>query len=132
MPDALRGHVPVGVVVLKSAGAGTGDASAAAFDPARVEAECVAAVRASVGAVGAVACLKRVLVVPRLPKTRSGKLLRNVLRAIAAGDTHIPVPPTIEDAAVLHEVHVHMHRQGVGNAPQQQPQQPQQQPTSKL
>jgi propionyl-CoA synthetase len=117
VPDELRGHVPVGIVVLKSglggqgANAADGNEKQAASDPKVIEAECVAAVRARVGAV---ACFKRVIVVPRLPKTRSGKLLRNVLRAMAAGEQNIPVPPTIEDASVLEEVQAHMRKQGIG------------------
>jgi propionyl-CoA synthetase len=53
--------------------------------------------------VGAVANLKRVLIVQRLPKTRSGKILRNVMRALADGEP-AKVPPTIEDPAVLTEI----------------------------
>lgn len=53
--------------------------------------------------VGAIACLKEVLVVQRLPKTRSGKILRASLRKLAEG-IEFPVPPTIEDPAVLDEL----------------------------
>lgn len=82
-----------------------------AHDEAQIEREIVASVRKRVGAV---ACFKRVLVVPRLPKTRSGKLLRNVLRAMADGREHVPVPPTIEDPSVLAEVRAVMTAHGVG------------------
>ena len=57
----------------------------------------VAAIRAEIGAVAA---FKQVDVVPALPKTRSGKILRKTMRGIADGRDE-PVPSTIEDAAVL-------------------------------
>ncbi|HVN11675.1 MAG TPA: propionyl-CoA synthetase [Kineosporiaceae bacterium] len=86
--DDLKGQVPRGFVVLK---AGV-DA-----DPAQLEAELVQAVRDQIGAVAA---LRRVDVVPALPKTRSGKILRRTMREIADGGTP-PVPSTIEDPRVL-------------------------------
>ncbi len=86
--DDLKGQVPRALVVLK-AGVTT--------DPAVVAAECVARVRAEVGAVAA---LRRVDVVAALPKTRSGKMLRKTMREIADGKTPV-VPSTIEDATVL-------------------------------
>jgi propionyl-CoA synthetase len=86
--DALKGQVPRGFVVLK-AGVET--------DPAQLAAELVAAVRAEIGAL---ASLREVDVVPALPKTRSGKILRKTMREIADGLTPT-VPGTIEDAGVL-------------------------------
>jgi propionyl-CoA synthetase len=86
--DAVKGQVPRGFVVLK-AGVDT--------DPKQLSAELVAAVRAEIGAV---ASLQRVDVVPALPKTRSGKILRKTMREIADGLTPV-VPGTIEDAGVL-------------------------------
>ncbi|MFF9815120.1 propionyl-CoA synthetase [Streptomyces sp. NPDC014006] len=86
--DELKGQVPRALAVLK-AGAET--------TPERLEREIVAEVR---GQVGAVASLKQVTVVPALPKTRSGKILRGAMRDIADGrDT--PTPATVEDPAVL-------------------------------
>jgi propionyl-CoA synthetase len=86
--DALKGQVPRGFVVLK-AGVET--------DPQTLRAELVAAVRDQIGAVAA---LRDIDVVPALPKTRSGKILRKTMREIADG--HDPaVPSTIEDAGVL-------------------------------
>ncbi|GGM62581.1 AMP-binding protein [Dactylosporangium sucinum] len=85
--DPLKGQVPRGFVVLK-AGA---EASDSLTD------ELVAMVRERIGAV---ASLKSVRVVPALPKTRSGKILRKTMRGIAAGRDE-PVPSTIEDPAVL-------------------------------
>ena len=86
--DELKGQVPRGFVVLK-AGVST--------DPAVVAAELVQRVRTEIGAVAA---LRRVDVVAALPKTRSGKILRGSMRAIADG-VEQPVPSTIEDPAVL-------------------------------
>ncbi|GGS88979.1 propionyl-CoA synthetase [Planobispora rosea] len=86
--DELKGQVPRGFVVLKSG---------VAADPDAVCADLVRAVRDQVGAV---ASLKRVDVVPALPKTRSGKILRKTMRGMAEG-TDEPVPSTIEDATVL-------------------------------
>jgi propionyl-CoA synthetase len=86
--DPLKGQVPRGFVVLK---AGV-DA-----DPETIEAELVASVRAGIGAVAA---LREVDVVPALPKTRSGKILRKTMREMADGKTPA-VPSTIEDASVL-------------------------------
>ena len=86
--DDLKGQVPRGFVVLK---AGVAD------EPEHVAAELVQAVRDQVGAVAA---LRRVDVVPALPKTRSGKILRRTMREIADG--HDPaVPSTIDDPSVL-------------------------------
>ena len=56
--------------------------------------------RPSADQIGAVASLRRVDVVPALPKTRSGKILRRTMREIADGGTPA-VPSTIEDASVL-------------------------------
>ena len=84
--DEIKGQVPRGFVVLKS---GASDNNLAA--------ELIAAVRHSIGAV---ACFNTVDVVPALPKTRSGKILRKTMRGIADGHDE-PVPSTIEDPGVL-------------------------------
>jgi propionyl-CoA synthetase len=81
--------VPRGFVVLKAG------VSAA---PKAVAAELVQRVRDEIGAVAA---LRRVDVVTALPKTRSGKILRASMRAIADGVVDAPVPSTIEDPGVL-------------------------------
>jgi propionyl-CoA synthetase len=86
--DPLKGQQPRGFVVLKSG---------ADIDPEQLSAELVAMVR---DRIGPVAALRRVDVVPGLPKTRSGKILRRTMRGIADG-TPEPVPSTIEDPAVL-------------------------------
>ncbi len=90
--DAIKGHVPVGFVVLKS--------EATEADRARVPAEVVLLVRESMGAVVA---MKSAVVVPRLPKTRSGKTLRSTIVKIADAQAY-DVPPTIEDPAVLADI----------------------------
>jgi propionyl-CoA synthetase len=89
--DALKGQVPLGFVVLNAG---------AARDPAEIEAELVATVRERIGPVAA---FKQACVVPRLPKTRSGKVLRGTIRKIADGEPW-RVPPTIDDPAILDEI----------------------------
>lgn len=86
--DPLKGQLPRGLVVPK---AGAGE------DPERLAAELVARVREEIGAVAA---FRRVDIVPALPKTRSGKILRKTMRSLADGRDE-PVPSTIEDPAVL-------------------------------
>jgi propionyl-CoA synthetase len=90
--DDLKGQLPHALVVLKSG---------VVVDPAVLRAELVALVRE---AIGPVASFRDVDVVPALPKTRSGKILRRSLRAIAEGRDE-PVPSTIEDPAVLEAMH---------------------------
>jgi propionyl-CoA synthetase len=91
--DDLKGQTPMGFVVLKS---GVNRAEA------EVAAELVALVRERIGPVAA---FKDARVVARLPKTRSGKILRASIRKIADGES-APVPPTIEDPAALDELRV--------------------------
>ncbi len=89
--DALKGEVPVGFVVLKQ---GTG----------RTEAELVLELVALVRErLGPVAFFKSATVVKRLPKTRSGKILRGTMRKIADG-VQYSLPPTIEEPAALDEI----------------------------
>ncbi|HNM84587.1 MAG TPA: propionyl-CoA synthetase [Mycobacterium sp.] len=86
VPDEIKGQAPRGLVVLK-AGASADGLAEELIDLVRNE-------------IGAVAAFRLVDVVPALPKTRSGKILRKTLRGIAAGRDE-PVPSTIEDASVL-------------------------------
>ena len=65
--------------------------------------------------VGPVAAFKRAIVTKRLPKTRSGKILRKVMRGIADG-ADVKTPSTIEDMSVLGEISTLMHDQHVGIA----------------
>lgn len=90
--DDLKGQVPVGLVIVKD-----GVEVAAAELSARL----VQRVRDELGAV---ACLRQVHVVPRLPKTRSGKILRRLLRQIADGDTSVSIPSTIDDPSCVDEL----------------------------
>jgi len=89
--DQLKGQVPMGFIVLK-AGVTKNDQD--------IQKEVVGMVRSEIGAL---ACLKDVTVVKRLPKTRSGKILRSTMRKIADGQK-FTVPSTIEDPAVLGEI----------------------------
>ncbi len=89
--DALQGQVPVGFVVLK-AGIET--------DHDEITAELVAMVRERIGPI---ATPKLVTVVARLPKTRSGKVLRGTMRKIADGEPYT-VPATVDDPAILEEI----------------------------
>jgi propionyl-CoA synthetase len=91
--DELKGQTPIGLVVLK-AGVNRPEAEVAA--------ELVALVR---DRIGPVAAFKDARVVQRLPKTRSGKILRASIRKIADGE-NAPVPPTIEDPAALEALRV--------------------------
>ena len=59
--------------------------------------------------IGAIACFRRAVLVERLPKTRSGKILRRVIRQIADGDEWI-APSTIDDPAILTEIDQKMRR----------------------
>ena len=89
--DELKGQMPMGFMVLKNA---------EGAEPATIVEEVIAMVRRDIGAVAA---FKEAVVVARLPKTRSGKILRKTMRAIVDGDDY-SVPSTIEDPASLDEI----------------------------
>jgi propionyl-CoA synthetase len=89
--DELKGQLPLGFVILK-------DGVSQSHED--VVSELIASVRSSIGAV---ACFNQAIIVERLPKTRSGKILRAILRKIADGEPYTP-PSTIEDPAVLEEI----------------------------
>ncbi|SIQ64482.1 AMP-binding protein [Marinobacterium stanieri] len=91
MNDSLKGQVPVGLIVLKAG---------VEMEEAELEKELVAMVRDQVGAL---ACFRRAVVVQRLPKTRSGKILRAILRKIAASEDY-KMPSTIDDESILPEI----------------------------
>jgi propionyl-CoA synthetase len=99
--DQLKGQMPVGFLCLNS-GAGRQDAD--------VVAECVKLVREKIGPVAA---FKLAVVVDRLPKTRSGKILRGTMVKIADSET-FKLPATIDDPAILDEIKVAL--QGIGYA----------------
>ena len=89
--DKLKGEMPLGFVVLNAG---------AEVDEAVLRKELVQTVRSLVGPI---ATPRDILVVKRLPKTRSGKILRGTMRKIAEGETY-KVPATIEDPMVLNEI----------------------------
>jgi len=89
--DAIKGEIPCGFIVLKSG---------VSQSPIDIEKEVVALVREKIGPVAA---FKTVVTVGRLPKTRSGKILRGTMKKIADDETWT-MPATIEDATVLDEV----------------------------
>lgn len=89
--DNIKGQQPIGLVTIKNG---------QDIDETILQAELVAMVRQEIGAL---ACFKQAVIVPRLPKTRSGKILRNTLRHIADG-TAYTVPSTIDDPTVLEEI----------------------------
>jgi len=91
--DQLKGQVPCGFVVLKAG---------KEREAAELEAECIARVRDEIGPVAA---FKVVHIVQRLPKTRSGKILRATMRQIADGETP-KMPATIDDPAILDEIRI--------------------------
>ncbi len=89
--DQLKGELPLGLVVLKAG---------VERDRASIAKELVTKVRDEIGPVAA---FKTVVIVERLPKTRSGKILRGTMKAIADGKDYRP-PATIDDPAILEEI----------------------------
>jgi propionyl-CoA synthetase len=89
--DTLKGQLPVGFVVLNAGANRSAD---------EIESELIALVREKIGPVAA---FKTVMVVDRLPKTRSGKILRGTMRAIADGEEW-KMPATIDDPKILDEI----------------------------
>jgi len=101
--DNLKGQVPVGFFVLK---AGVTKASE------EIAKECVQMVRDQIGPV---ACFRIATEVPRLPKTRSGKILRGTMRKIADNEDY-RMPSTIDDPTVLQEIEEVVVKIGYGKA----------------
>ncbi len=93
--------MPVGFVVLKAG---------IEAEPETIERELVARVREQIGPVAA---LKTVMVVARLPKTRSGKILRGTMRQIADQETY-RMPATIDDPMALDEITQALKSRGMG------------------
>lgn len=98
--DALKGQMPCGFVVMKTN---------AGRDEREIEAECVKLVRSEIGPVAA---FKTVVQVPRLPKTRSGKILRGTMQKIADGEAW-NMPATIDDPTILDEITEALTRRGI-------------------
>ena len=99
--DELRGQVPVGFVVLK-------DGLEISQD--QMQNELVEIIRRNIGSV---AYFRQSGIVKRLPKTRSGKILRKTIRRLAI-ETEILVPPTIDDPKILDEISEVMQIRGIG------------------
>ena len=89
--DAMKGQVPVGFLVLNAG---------VVRSASEIEQEAVQMIRERIGPV---ASFKKAMVVQRLPKTRSGKVLRGTMRKIADGEEWAP-PATIDDPAILEEI----------------------------
>lgn len=89
--DQLKGQIPVAIAVTKAG---------VSKDEKQIEKEIVALVREKIGAV---ASLKNVMIVNRLPKTRSGKILRKLLRTMLDGK-EFQIPSTIDDETIVEEI----------------------------
>ena len=101
--DSLKGQLPLGFVMLKAG---------VSRSQENVVNEVVQLVR---DRIGAVAALKQVMVVNRLPKTRSGKILRRVMRKIAEGEEYA-IPASIDDPASLEDIEAAARTLGYGKA----------------
>ena len=89
--DDLKGQVPLALVVNKSG---------ESIEHFQLEQEIVKLVRQQIGAV---ASLRNVVIVQRLPKTRSGKILRKLIRSVADGE-NFQIPSTIDDETIVEEI----------------------------
>jgi propionyl-CoA synthetase len=89
--DKLKGQIPIGLLALKAG---------VTNDKKDIITECIKMVRDKVGPVAA---FKLAIVVKRLPKTRSGKILRGTVRKIADNEPY-KMPATIDDPAILDEI----------------------------
>ena len=89
--EPVKGQQPLALVLLKNG---------VDISEDKLQSELIAMVRKEIGAL---ACFKQAVIVKRLPKTRSGKILRKLLRQIAAGSSYT-VPSTIDDPACLPEI----------------------------
>ena len=99
--DALKGEIPCGFIVLK----------AGVNRPAsEIEQECIRLIREKIGPVAA---FKLVITVSRLPKTRSGKVLRGTMKKIADGQPWT-IPATIDDPLILNEIESALKGNGLG------------------
>ena len=101
--DELKGQLPLGFLCLNEGCESPND---------QVVSECVALVRQEIGPVAA---FKSATVVPRLPKTRSGKILRGTIAKIANGES-FKTPATIDDPAILDEISEALEKLGYKNA----------------
>jgi propionyl-CoA synthetase len=99
--DELKGEVPCAFIVLKSG---------VNRPPTEIEKECVALIREKIGPVAA---FKLAITVARLPKTRSGKILRGTIKKIADGESWT-MPATIDDPVILEEIGTALKVKGIG------------------
>ncbi|TIU91639.1 MAG: propionyl-CoA synthetase, partial [Mesorhizobium sp.] len=99
--DAMKGQVPLGFVVLNAG---------VARDTGSIETEVVTLVRERIGPVAA---LKTVVTIKRLPKTRSGKILRGTMQKIADKEEWT-MPATIDDPVILDEITAALKGRGIG------------------
>jgi propionyl-CoA synthetase len=99
--DELKGQIPFGLLVLKSG---------VTRDSKTVVADVIQMVRDTIGPV---ASFKTAIVVQRLPKTRSGKILRGTMQKLANGDIY--TTPTIDDPAILAEIEAALTQAGYAN-----------------
>jgi propionyl-CoA synthetase len=98
--DAIKGEQPCGFIVLKAG---------VTRSPTLIEQEIVALVREKIGPVAA---FKLAIAVDRLPKTRSGKILRGTIKKIADGEAWT-IPATIDDPAALDEIGAALKGRGI-------------------
>jgi propionyl-CoA synthetase len=101
MKDELKGEVPCGFIVLKVG---------VNRPPTEIEKEIVALVREKIGPVAA---FRIAITVARLPKTRSGKILRGTMKKIADSDAWT-MPATIDDPVILEEIGAALKAHEVG------------------
>ena len=101
--DELKGQVPLGLAVLKAG---------VKKDHMQIIDEIVTMMRERIGPV---ASFKTAIVVERLPKTRSGKILRGTMRSIADGEDY-KVPATIDDPTILKELAASFKKAGIAKA----------------
>ena len=99
--DELRGQRPVGFVILKDG---------QTIDEASLENETIALIR---DRIGAVAFYRNTILVKRLPKTRSGKILRKVIRQLTDGE-QFTIPSTIDDPIILTEIQDFLQARNIG------------------
>lgn len=89
--DELKGQLPIGLVLLKDG---------SHIEESQLQDELVAMVRKEIGPI---ACFQKAMIAQRLPKTRSGKILRKLLRQIADGEDYT-IPSTIDDPTSVDEI----------------------------
>lgn len=99
--DELKGQIPLALVVAKSG---------EDIEHFQLQHEVVQLVREQIGAVAA---LRDVVLVQRLPKTRSGKILRKMMRSIADGES-FQIPSTIDDEAIIDEIRAALQHDKIG------------------